>query len=211
MAPDLGVVYGVNGETDLEERLLSHLEGYRGSKPVRRGNCAHTQRQIDVYGEVLDWALLYEALGGSFDGGSRAMLAALANFVADHWREPDQGLWEMRGPVGLYSEAIDPKELTFLGNFPQAYTHLALVCSAVHLDLYDRQGREALEGSHADRAKRIASATLGWRALWAAFKATRTVGRLFSSKQSVLRGEAAWESSGWQRKAVPLAFGAFAP
>jgi GH15 family glucan-1,4-alpha-glucosidase len=94
----LGVVFGVNGETNLKEEMLSHLEGYRGSKPVRKGNCAHAQRQIDVYGEVLDWALLYETLGGSFDKDSRTMLAALADFVADHWREPDQGLWEMRGP-----------------------------------------------------------------------------------------------------------------
>jgi GH15 family glucan-1,4-alpha-glucosidase len=95
----LGVVFGVNGETDLKERLLSHLEGYLGSKPVRRGNCAHAQRQIDVYGEVLDWALLYETLGGSLNKNSRTMLATLADFVADHWREPDQDLWEMRGPL----------------------------------------------------------------------------------------------------------------
>jgi hypothetical protein len=59
----------------------------------------------------------------------------------------------------------------------------------MHLDLYDRQGREALNGTHADRAKRVVSATLGWRALWAAFKATRRVGRFFSSNQSILRLE----------------------
>jgi hypothetical protein len=55
---------------------------------VRIGNGAFCQRQIDVYGEILDWALLFETLGGKFDGDGRALLAALADNVADHWRSP---------------------------------------------------------------------------------------------------------------------------
>jgi GH15 family glucan-1,4-alpha-glucosidase len=93
-APDLRAMYGIEGETDLTERTIDSFEGYRGSSPVRIGNGAHRQRQIDVYGEVLDWALLYERLGGRIDDGSRLMLSALANYVADHWDEPDQGMWE---------------------------------------------------------------------------------------------------------------------
>lgn len=331
--PDLRIMYGIDGEIDLEERVIEQFEGHRCSRPVRVGNAAYIQRQIDVYGEILDWALLFEALGGSFSSDSRSMLAAFADYVAEHWHEPDQGLWEMRGPplhhvhgkimswvaldrairllgqnkrwqderdriaaevsargrgpgdehliqaygrpgvdasllltpmtafpihddtlrntiaaiekelrsgdfvyryrtedgvegdegaflicsfwlvdallhlgrekdaeelfgrllacandVGLFSEEIDVEDHAFLGNFPQTYTHLALIGSAVHFELYAKGGPPALEGSHAERAKRAVSATLGWRAIWAAFKATWRVGRLLSSKKSMMLG-----------------------
>jgi alpha,alpha-trehalase len=65
---------------------------------MRVGNGAFRQRQIDVYGQVLDLALLYERLGGQLRGQYRRLLRTLVAFVAAHWREPDQGLWEMRGP-----------------------------------------------------------------------------------------------------------------
>lgn len=328
-APDLRIMYGIEGEADLEEKLLDHLAGYAGSRPVRIGNGAHKQRQIDVYGELLDWALLYKTLGGYFDGSGRAMLAGLANYVADHWSEPDHGLWEMRKPpahhvhgkimtwvaldrairllgtnerwerqrnriasevcargvisghlvqtyghsnmdaallriamvgfpidddlmratiaavekelrsgdfvhryrtddgvegkegaflicsfwlvdaylcvgrdaeakelferllgqandLGLYSEEVDPQTGIFLGNFPQAYTHLALISGAAHLQLYRQVGSDALQGSDADRAQLMVHATLGWQAIWAAFRATWKVGRVFPSKHSVL-------------------------
>lgn len=330
-APDLRIMYGIDGEFDLEEQQLDHLDGYRGSRPVRTGNGAYLQRQVDVYGEVFDWALLFETLGGHFNERSQGMLTALADHVAAHWREPEQGIWEMRGPplhhvygkimswvaldrairlvgknqrweqerdlivaevtargharenghllqaydypgvdaalllapmvsfpltksvlestvaaieaelrhgdfvyryrsndglegdegaflicsfwlvdaylhlgkaaearklyerligrandVGLFAEEIDPDGGAFLGNFPQAYTHLALIGSAAHLHLYDRLGANGLLGSYADRAKRMVTATLGWRAVWSAFKATWRVGRMFSSRRSIL-------------------------
>ena len=90
-------MYGVDAETELQEETLDHLDGYRGSRPVRVGNAAYRQRQIDIYGEVLDWAYLYHGLGGALDGKGRGLLTALANFVAANWREADAGLWEMRG------------------------------------------------------------------------------------------------------------------
>ncbi len=96
--PQVRPMYGIDGEMQLRESSLEHLEGYRGSAPVRSGNGAYLQRQIDVYGQVLDLALLYHALGGKLDRQYCRLLAAIANFIGAHWHEPDQGLWEMRGP-----------------------------------------------------------------------------------------------------------------
>lgn len=330
-APDLRIMYGIDGETDLTERIIEDLEGYEGSRPVRVGNGAYMQTQHDVFGEILDWAMLFEALGGRFDGDGKAMLAALADQVVDHWHEPDHGVWEMRGPrlhhvhgkvmswvaldrairllgmndrwarerdrivaelhvrggadehghlvqaygrsnsdaallrapmvglpmdeklmrgtvaaverelrsgdfvyryrtedgfdgeegaflicsfwlvdaylrlgmyseaenlferllghandLGLYAEEIDTRSGAFLGNFPQAYTHLALISGAAHLQLNRQAGPSALEGSDADRAKLMVTATLGWRAIWTVFKTTWKVGRILSSRASVL-------------------------
>jgi GH15 family glucan-1,4-alpha-glucosidase len=330
--PEIRIMYGIEGETSLVEAELDHLAGYAGSRPVRTGNGAYCQRQIDVYGQVLDLALLYETLGGRLDLQQRRLLEVFAAFVADHWGEPDQGLWEVRGPagdfvhgmlmcwvalhrairlfgerpvwreardaiaarilaegidpsdghlgqslqqpdrvdaavllapalgfplepatlsatieavqarlaaddlvhryrgedglagdegafvacsfwlvdallaagrqddaralfeqllarandVGLYAEEIDPTSGDFLGNFPQAFTHLALVGSAVNLELARGHGTSALTGGYAERARRAVGATFGWRAIWAALCNSGRVGRLRPSRDSVL-------------------------
>lgn len=283
-------------------QCLDHLAGYAGAKPVRVGNAAYRQKQIDVYGELADWALLYRELGEPIDATLEAVIRGAADHAAAHWREPDQGIWEMRGPprhhvhgkamawvalhlalrllgenetwerarsdilyavrehgigkeaghlvqafgerdvdaallllllldiplgaevlrntvaavqehlgdgdyvhrcltadglpggegaflicsfwlvdallilgradeakalyerllektndVGLFSEEIDPKNGAFLGNHPQAFTHLALVNSTALLELHEMGGTTALAGAHADRAKRSAA------------------------------------------------------
>jgi alpha,alpha-trehalase len=328
--PRVQVMYGVGGEQVPRERVLEHLEGYAASRPVRVGNAAHGQRQIDVYGQALDLALLYERLGGDLGAQHRRLLKTFAEHVAAHWREPDQGLWEMRRParhhlhgklmswvaldrarqlfddgpdwaalaeqvraeiaargidrarghlaqafdggldaavllapmlgfplerqtleqtvdtlehglgrgdflarydgpdglagaegaflicsfwlvdarlalgrveearalfermvrsandVGLYAEGIDPHSGAFLGNFPQAFSHLALIGSAVNLQLYERRGSAGVRGSYADRARRAVSATFGWRGILAALRQTHRVGRLRSSPASKL-------------------------
>ncbi len=94
--PRVQVMYGIGGEQVLRERVLEHLEGYAASRPVRVGNAAQGQRQIDVYGQALDLALLYRRLGGTLGEQHRRLLKTFALHVAAHWREPDQGLWEMR-------------------------------------------------------------------------------------------------------------------
>ena len=300
--PSLQILYGIQVETEVPERCLDHLAGYAGAKPVRVGNAAYCQKQIDIYGELADWALLYRELGEPIDATLEAVIRGAADHAAEHRREPDQGIWEMRGPprhhvhgkamawvaldralrllgenetwerarseildavrehgidkeaghlvqafgerdvdaallllplldiplgaevlrntvaavqehlgdgdyvhryltsdglpggegaflicsfwlvdallilgradeakalyerllektndVGLFSEEIDPKNGAFLGNHPQAFTHLALVNSAALLELHEMGGTTALAGTHADRAKRSAA------------------------------------------------------
>jgi GH15 family glucan-1,4-alpha-glucosidase len=98
LCPKSGRCTGSYGALDLAESTLDHLEGYAGSSPVRRGNGAYLQRQIDGSGQILDFALMYRALGRKLDRQYRRLLEAVANFIAAHWSEPDQGIWEMRGP-----------------------------------------------------------------------------------------------------------------
>jgi GH15 family glucan-1,4-alpha-glucosidase len=102
------VLYTVHGESDgaAAERDLPQLEGYKGSQPVRVGNGAAEQRQMDIYGELADSALRYaQALG--FCSGERShesprdlrnLLTIIADFVSDHWQDLDHGIWEERGP-----------------------------------------------------------------------------------------------------------------
>tara|TARA_B100001146_G_scaffold109291_2_gene96583 strand:- start:435 stop:2333 length:1899 start_codon:yes stop_codon:yes gene_type:complete len=307
--PNLQILYGIEGKAQLKERELHHLEGYARSSPVRVGNAASDQFQLDIYGEVADWAQAYCALGGPIDDALETLLRGIADHVAGHWREPDQGIWEMRGEprqyvhgkamawvaldrairllgareewtqarteifealkahgrhgpegafrqtfedggmdavllllplldlpplgdtlaltvqevenilregdfvrryslvdtddgldgadgaflicsfwlvdallcsdragearelfdrllgkansVGLYAEEIDLGDESFLGNFPQAFTHLALINSAINLQLFEAGGADALRGTHADRLRRVVSSRGG--------------------------------------------------
>jgi GH15 family glucan-1,4-alpha-glucosidase len=94
---DLQVMFGIGGERDLTERVLPHLSGWRASAPVRVGNAAWQQRQIDVYGELLDAAHRLPDQVDRLGVPARRFLAALADTAASRWHEPDQGIWELRG------------------------------------------------------------------------------------------------------------------
>jgi len=332
-APQVQIMYGIGAETALPEHTLDHLAGYRGSRPVRTGNGAFQQRQLDVYGEVLDWGYLLRRLGIRLGAGEEELFRTLADFARDHWNEPGQGIWEMRGPprhhvygkimawvaldratrllgprpdyakagaailaavrargvepgagnlrqafdepgvdaalllapdvdfpldggilqatvdavqrrlgqgeflrryeggdgvaggegaflicsfwmvdallfagraaearalfermrshandVGLYSEEIDATNGEFLGNLPQAFTHLALIHSAVMLDLYDRRGPAGLRGTHADRARHAARGLTGRRRVAAHLAESLRTRRFRSSRASMLDG-----------------------
>lgn len=326
----LQVMYGIGMEKTLEERTLEHLEGYAKSRPVRTGNAAYRQRQTDLYGYILEAALVYQRLGGRLEESDRRSFERMVEFIAGCWSEPDLGLWEMRGEprhfvhskamcwvvvdrairlcgerpewlelredmrkkllehgraegqfvqafgdsadavdaallhlpmlalpadaetyrrtreaveralrrgdllyrykvpdgvagedegfvacsfwlveallaeghyeeaaslferliarandVGLFSEEIDMRSGAFLGNFPQAFTHLALVGAAVNLDLCERREPRAVHGTFADRAHLAVRATIGWRGVLAGFLHHRRA-RVFSSKASRL-------------------------
>jgi GH15 family glucan-1,4-alpha-glucosidase len=324
------IMYSIDGEPFLPERILDQLAGYADSRPVRIGNGAFDQIQLDVHGEVLDLALLRRTLGGRLRRDEVSALRASANHVCRVWRDPDQGLWESRGDprnfthgkvmawvaldrarklfgdnpvwcreqdailaailsegttgdppylaqsfgreevdaallqipllglpisrdllgqtvrrieqelrdgdfvhryrnedgvrgsegaflitsfwlvdallvmdratearelfdrllshandVGLYAEEIDPHSGAHLGNFPQAFTHLALISSASLLHLYDIAGAEGVSGTHADRARRLVGATEGKKALlYALWRNCRV--RVFGSARSVM-------------------------
>ena len=322
-------MYGIDGQLRLPESTIDALRGWNHSAPVRVGNGAYLQNQIDVYGQMFDLAWMYHLLGGRLDAQYQRLLEAVATYVAAHWHEPDQGIWETRGParqhvhgklmcwvaldragrlldpkwhveaervrkeilahaaepgngwlrqafdggvdaavllapmlgfalpdgmlartidevraslgrgdiflaryagedgldgeegeflvcsfwladaqladgrveqaralveqlvarandVGLYAEEVDARSGAFLGNFPQALTHLGLIGSIVNLTLVERYGPGALDGSYGERAARAVKATFGWRGVLAAMLQSRTVGRLFSSAKSKL-------------------------
>ncbi|RAK69964.1 glycoside hydrolase family 15 protein [Hymenobacter edaphi] len=95
-AGDLQLMYAVDGNPDLPEQELPHLSGYRNSRPVRIGNGAARQFQLDIYGELLDTVYLYNRHGGAITYDFWQHLSRLVDFVADNWRRPDHGIWEVR-------------------------------------------------------------------------------------------------------------------
>ena len=105
---DLQIMFGIGGERDLSERELPRLAGWRGSRPVRVGNGAWSQRQLDVYGELLGAAQRLVDQLGELDPVTRRFLAAAADTAAARWREKDQGIWEIRGEPRdfLYSKLM---------------------------------------------------------------------------------------------------------
>jgi GH15 family glucan-1,4-alpha-glucosidase len=94
---ELQIMFGIGGEHDLTERVLGHLSGWRHSAPVRVGNGAWTQRQLDVYGELLDAAHRLPDQLDRLGPAPRSFLAGLADTAATRWRDADQGIWETRG------------------------------------------------------------------------------------------------------------------
>ena len=94
---ELKVMYRVDGECDLDERQLDHLSGYRGARPVRIGNAAYRQRQHDVWGAVLYSVYIHTRNRDRLDDRIWPILRRQVECALDHWREPDRGIWEVRG------------------------------------------------------------------------------------------------------------------
>lgn len=121
--PELKIMYTVFGETAPRERNLPRLRGYRDSRPVRVGNGARHQLQLDVYGEVIDAAAQYAFHGGEFDSDMRKALLGFGDYVMKNWNCPDEGIWEPR-------------------NGRQNHTHSRLLCWVA----LDRLGELAKRG-----------------------------------------------------------------
>ncbi|MFG2310523.1 glycoside hydrolase family 15 protein [Streptomyces sp. NPDC048566] len=104
----LQIMYGIDGRRDLTERELPHLEGYRGSAPVRVGNAAVGQLQLDIYGALVDSLYLYDKWGQPLSSAHWDGISALVDWVCDHWDQPDEGVWETRGgrKTFLYSRLM---------------------------------------------------------------------------------------------------------
>lgn len=145
----LRLMYGLTGERDLSEHELPHLEGYAGSRPVRVGNGAAEQVQIDAYGYLLEAAWLYTLCGGELTGRDRRALASLADMAADLWHQPDHGIWEIRD---------DPRAFTH----SRAYAWVAMD-RAIGLGLEGaREGHWRQERDAAAAALRATASRGGW-------------------------------------------------
>lgn len=93
----LQIMYSIEGRHELPEERLDHLAGYRGSRPVRFGNGAYGQLQLDIYGELMDAVYLYNKHGAPIGYDLWSCLRRLLDWVARNWRRPDEGIWEVRG------------------------------------------------------------------------------------------------------------------
>ena len=92
----LQIMYGIDGRHELTEETLDHLEGYRGSRPVRIGNGAYDQLQLDIYGELLDAVYLFNKHATPMGYDAWIKVRRILNHVCDVWQEPDEGIWEVR-------------------------------------------------------------------------------------------------------------------
>ncbi len=101
----LQIMYGLAGERRLEEHPLPWLDGYEGSHPVRTGNDAHRQSQLDIFGEVMDSLYVARKSGVEAEAEAWEVQKAFLDFLEGHWREPDEGIWEVRGGARMFTHS----------------------------------------------------------------------------------------------------------
>ncbi len=141
----LQAMYRIDGSRDLPEAVLPHLQGYQNSKPVRIGNAASNQLQLDIYGELLDSIYIYEKHGGPVSYDLWRYLAKLVEWVCQNWRKSDEGIWEVRGgrrPF-LYSRvlcwvALDRGiQMALRRSFPAPLARWHRIRDTIYKDIYE--------------------------------------------------------------------------
>ncbi len=90
-------MFAIDGATHLDESVLDYMEGYKGSQPVRVGNAAHKQTQMDIYGELLETIYIYVMHGGNLTYEYWKTISEYIDFVIENWHKPDHSIWEVRG------------------------------------------------------------------------------------------------------------------
>src|SRR5215472_3979950 len=148
LKPDgsLQIMYGLDGRHELREETLPHLEGYLGSRPIRIGNAAYAHLQLDIYGELLDSVYLYDKYGSPIPHDGWMNIIRLIDWVAAHWREKDEGIWEVRGgrQEFLYSRvmcwvALDRAiRLANKRSFPSDLVRWHQVRDIIYRDIHER-------------------------------------------------------------------------
>jgi len=148
LKPDgtLQLMYGIDGHQNLTEDVMGHLEGYRQSSPVRIGNDAYHQLQLDIYGELMDSVYLYNKYGTPISYDFWMNLTRLLEWVCQHWELPDEGIWEVRGgrKKFLYSRlmcwvALDRGiRLAQRRSFPGPIDRWRTVRDKIYCDIYEK-------------------------------------------------------------------------
>jgi GH15 family glucan-1,4-alpha-glucosidase len=154
--PRLQVLYRVRGGTEATERELAHLEGYRGSRPVRIGNGAVEQQQLDIYGALIAAIWLYVRERGRLDRDTAKEVAEIADYVATTWRSPDSGIWEVRSEATHFIQskamcwvALDRAvRLAEAGLIPARHAESWRAEAGAIRSFVDREGWDAERGSY---------------------------------------------------------------
>ena len=157
----LQLMYGIDGRTDLTEETLDHLDGYKGSRPVRVGNGAYDQLQLDIYGELMDAVYLYNKYGDPIWYELWTHLRGLIDWVCDNWRNKDEGIWEVRSgrQHSVYSKlmcwvAVDRGlRLADKRSFPADHERWLEVRDRIYEEIMEKgwsQEREAFVQSYGD-------------------------------------------------------------
>ena len=149
----LQLMYAVDGDANLEEKELDHLEGYAKSKPVRVGNAAHNQLQLDIYGELIDTIYLYNKHVKPITHSMWKYVQHQVNFVIENWQKPDHGIWEIRAEK---KELLSSRVMCWVAidrairigdqqSYPYPYEEWINARNAIYNDIYSNFWNEELQ------------------------------------------------------------------